>query len=162
MWFAGSTNDIPFETLNGLQLPTSGSKTVSVPEATTTATGAPWTCQPKLPPGATRYDSRIVVPVWAWIVVAWIFPTAIALATIGASFPNDGAAAARAAAGLWAQNLLMCSSVRSQVRSSRAHWTSGKRLEQEADVCERCEESAVVYVPHSGNRSGDPTSVKCA
>jgi hypothetical protein len=69
---------------------------------------------------------------------------------------NDGAAAARAAAGLWAQNLLMCSSVRSQVRSSRAHWTSGKRLEQEADVCERCEESAVVCVPHSGNRSGDP------
>ena len=86
MWFAGSTNDIPFETLNGLQLPTVGSKTVSVPEATTTATGAPWTCQPKLPPGATRYDSRIVVPVWAWIVVAWIFPAAIVLATIGASF----------------------------------------------------------------------------
>src|SRR6478735_1075048 len=97
MWFAGSTNDMPFETLNGLQLPTAGSKTVSVPEATTTATGAPWACQPKLPPGATRYDSRIVIPVWAWIVVAWIFPTAIALATIGAPLPNDGAATARAA-----------------------------------------------------------------
>src|SRR5580765_6319293 len=97
MWFAGSTNDMPFETLNGLQLPTLGSKTVSVPEATTTATGAPCVCQPKLPPGATRYDSRIVSPVWAWIVVACIFPAAIALATIGTPLPNDGAAAARAA-----------------------------------------------------------------
>src|SRR5262245_66417679 len=97
MWFAGSTNERPFETLNGLQLLTVGSKTVRVPEATATATGAPWTCQPKLPPGAIRYDSRIVVPVWAWIVVAWIFPAAIVLATIGVSLPNDGAAAARAA-----------------------------------------------------------------
>src|SRR3954469_16248061 len=97
MWFAGSTNDRPFETLKGLQLPTVGSKTVRVPEATTTATGAPWTCQPKLPPGASRYDWRIVIPVWAWIVVAWIFPAASVWATIGASLPTDGAAAARAA-----------------------------------------------------------------
>src|SRR5579862_5720570 len=97
MWFAGSTNDRPLETSNGLQLSTAGSKTVSVPETTTTATGAPWTCQPKLPPGATRYDSRIVVPVCARIVVAWLLPTAITLATTGASSPNDGAAAARAA-----------------------------------------------------------------
>src|SRR5262245_51853383 len=96
MWLAGSTNDMPFETLNGLQLPTVGSKTVSVPEATTTATGAPWTCQPKVPPGASRYDSRIVVPDWALIVVAWNFPAASTLATIGVSWPNDGAAAMRA------------------------------------------------------------------
>ena len=34
-WFAGSTNDCPFDTVNGLQFPTVGSRTVSVPFATT-------------------------------------------------------------------------------------------------------------------------------
>src|SRR5262249_47205137 len=64
-----------------------------------------------VPPGASRYDSRIVVPVWALIVVAWNLPEASTFATIGVSLPNDGAAAVRAQATAGATNLtfILCS-----------------------------------------------------
>ena len=62
---AGSTKDWPFETLNGVQFATDGSKTVNVPPVTTTATGEPCSCQPKLPPGATLIDSSTIAPVFA-------------------------------------------------------------------------------------------------
>src|SRR5262249_33774599 len=48
------------------------------------------TCQPKLPPGAILIESRIIDPVCAWIVVACIFPTASAVATMGGLPPSEG------------------------------------------------------------------------
>ncbi|HEY6055606.1 MAG TPA: hypothetical protein VIU86_16865 [Gaiellaceae bacterium] len=110
-------------TVNGVQLFTVGSKTVSVPDATTTATGAPCACQPKLAPGITLYDSSSVVPDWAWIVVAWIFPTAICFATIGVPVPNDGAAVASAQRSASPSSLTFmvssCPSVGSAARRGR-------------------------------------------
>ena len=94
-WLAGSTNDCPFETLNGAQLATEGSRTVKVPPVTTTATGELCVCQPKLPPCLIVITSRIIAPAVAWIVVGFIVPTARALAKTGASLPSDGAAVAR-------------------------------------------------------------------
>src|SRR3954453_978140 len=96
MWFAGSTNDIPLLTLNGAQAFTFGSNTVSVPAVTTTATGAPCVCQPKVPPGLTVYVSRIVAPAVVLIVVACIWPAASAFAMIGGLAASDDDAVARA------------------------------------------------------------------
>ena len=83
-------------TLNGAHFATAGSKTVSVPPVTTTATGEPWVCHPKLPPGWIVIESRTTAPVVAWMVVAFIIPTASGFATIGSPPPNDGAAIASA------------------------------------------------------------------
>ena len=74
--------------MNGAHFVTAGSKTVSVPPVTTTATGEPCVCQPKLPPGAIVIDSRTIAPVVAWMVVAFIIPTASGLATIGCTAPE--------------------------------------------------------------------------
>src|SRR4029077_10505224 len=108
--------DCPFETLNDLQFATAGSKTVSVPPVTTTATGAPCVCQPKLPPGAILIDSRIIDPVVAWMVVAFIVPTASGLATIGWPPPNDGAATARAASRARPSSLMFTADLQYFVR----------------------------------------------
>src|SRR5690242_209454 len=91
-------NDCPFETLNGVQFPTVGSKTVSVPFVMMTATGEPCVCQPKLPPGWTVIVSRTIAPGFTGRVNGvLIVPTARACAKIG-GFAAIAAAAATSAA----------------------------------------------------------------
>src|SRR5919206_5363019 len=91
-------NDCPFETLNGVQLATDGSKTVSVPLVMITATGEPCVCQPKLPPGWMVIVSSTIAPGFTGSVSGvLIVPSARACAKIG-GFAASAAAAAVSAA----------------------------------------------------------------
>jgi hypothetical protein len=100
--------DWPLDTLNALQFATEGSNTVSVPLVTTTATGAPCVCQPKLPPGWIVILSSTVAPGFTVRVIGVaIVPTARAWAKIGGPAATADPAATSVASATAATNVIL-------------------------------------------------------
>src|SRR5205823_5161431 len=148
-------NDCPFDTVNGAQFETAGSKTVSFPLVMTTATAEPCVCQPKLPPGLTVICSTTIAPAVALIVKgAFIVPTASAFATIGVPAPTEGPATTSAAAAARPSSASFMGSSFESSRSPRRAVTDTRRTVLAAPLHALSSGMPAAEL-HSSRRAGD-------